>query len=154
MRMYPQGGLIIYVNARSPDYSTDDYVASWDKDVDRLPRLQALSDVGWLAWQEATNEEERSQLRWILRKLVVNPDTLSIVQEVIERKFGSKLSTLWPDSRVFTPADEEFKYLLYTPNMRAVVWMLIQRREDLGELTIQEIKVSSRFDDEVRTEIR
>ncbi|KAL8633173.1 hypothetical protein Q9189_001073 [Teloschistes chrysophthalmus] len=122
-----------------------------DEAVELLPPLNRFSDMAWYLWSDilarqpstagpvdaipanagkAANDPGR--LRYIGHDLVRNPDTESIMFQIIrERSGGASSEAAWP-GHTFSMQEPEGLALLGTPNAVGTVWMLVHRVGVLG----------------------
>lgn len=108
-----------------------------------LPPLQHWSDVTYLQWAAlAPDPASRRDLRRVIHCDVDNPDTQNIMTEALSRT-GSSLKK-WPGKEFRAKVDlQVFEALLATPNVRAIAYMLAQRKgeDGLGWKTVTGITV-------------
>jgi hypothetical protein len=117
----------------------------WDHELFKPPELARWSDVVYLSWKEETNEEQRANLNKVVQHDIVNMETRNILAYVLRMNFKTDnplgRAPRWPEKRVIYSWMEGFNALLYTPNLRGVVWLLVQHQGQLGKKTIQSITV-------------
>jgi len=57
---------------------------------------------------------------------------------------------MWPAIEIINVGQAGFEAMLYTPNVRGLVWMLIQHRDVFKNETIRSITVSATLSDSLR----
>ncbi|KAL9580665.1 MAG: hypothetical protein Q9212_004353 [Teloschistes hypoglaucus] len=121
-----------------------------DEAVELLPPLNRFSDMAWYLWSDilarpstagpvdalAANNgkaaNDPGRLRHIGHDLVRNPDTESIMFQIIrDRSGGASNEAAWP-GHTFSMEEPEGLALLGTPNAVGTAWMLIHRTAALG----------------------
>ncbi|KAI5359165.1 hypothetical protein Slin14017_G100670 [Septoria linicola] len=155
----PLQGTIIAIRNYGPEYmSSKD--PTWNNAP--LPSMRAWSDVVTAVWTSLTSATGRQLLRYIVRINIQNQDTNDIVIEALQRVPGGRKNGVAPKWPGFTfkpppvppPAGggasptkqskemlKAFQAVLATPNVRGVVWLLLQHKFQLGAKTIKEIIV-------------
>ncbi|KAK4545908.1 hypothetical protein LTR36_002472, partial [Oleoguttula mirabilis] len=156
---WPTLGVIVAVDNTSPQQMVAKKITPqqvngqpWTAD-DNLPQLQRWSDVVSLCWQKLTQDTQRADLRWVMRRYITNKETLNMLAFVLRKKYP-KMQPVgqapdWDHRIKFTPGMEEFNALMGTPNIRGVAWMLIQHQSTFGRKTIVSITV---YDPDPRTQ--
>ena len=93
--------------------------------------------MAFLTWKSITTPDQRKALRWVFRRNVINPTTVKMISEVIDKKKisdakkgtsgGSKImqAPTWPGF-VVKEGEEGFTALVGSPNVSGVAWLIIQ----------------------------
>lgn len=94
-----------------------------------------------------TTTEERENLRYVMRLMVMNEDTQDIVSEALRNDgIASGVPPAWP-GHTFSPSNnggrglKAYQAVLGTPNISGVAWMLINHRDELNYRNIESITV-------------
>ena len=148
---WPDKGLIVACLNESPQFKiiTEQTrkFKEWDARTDKPPDLGHWSDIVYLTWKHIATEEQRRGLRAICRRHIDNRMTKNILAYVLKEHWPDDdpvgRAPRWPERRRITPNMEGFNALLNTPNIRGIVWMLIQHSEEskMGRKTIKAITV-------------
>jgi hypothetical protein len=121
-----------------------------------LPTLHKFSDAAYLQWSLGFPSPP-SDLRYVLRAHITNPDTLAIMRHVLsesaedyfippphERKrlrwTAQDERPRWPGV-VFDMKKDKARALLGTPNGSGVAWLSIQRKRELGHKIVKRVTV-------------
>jgi hypothetical protein len=105
-------------------------------DLRRIPNINHWSDVAYLQW--LSKADQRSNLRYVLRYIVLNDLTRFVVEYL---GLQSKLVlTGWPGT-TYNTGSVEFNALLGSPNGSGVAYLLAQHKTQLGHKTIDKITV-------------
>lgn len=106
----------------------------------KLPDLQRWSDVVWLLWAMACEEEGVGvgNLKYVFRVNIINDDTNFIVSKALE----STSVGPWP-GKEFEMDTDQGKAILATPNGRGVAWFLIDHQTQMGTKTVKSVVVFS-----------
>ncbi|KAK6428445.1 hypothetical protein LTR95_015413, partial [Oleoguttula sp. CCFEE 5521] len=113
-----------------------------------VTKLKNWSDGIYLTWKSMTNEQTRSNLKFVIRQSVVNEDTLSVIASAMKSTGHSDhVPPAYPGT-TFTPSTTDakmqtaFEALVGTPNISGIVWLLVQHWEAMGKKTIKSITVT------------
>lgn len=110
---------------------------------DQPPQLKQWSDVVYLCWKKLTQDTQRPNLYWVVRRYISNAETVNMLAYVIRKKYPKVLplgkAPAWDNRLKFTPDMEEFTTLLATPNVKSVVWLLVQHQSTFGKKAILSI---------------
>ena len=152
---WPDKGVIVGNLNEGPQYKVNtestpkDFDGQpWDKSADKIPQLSQWSDIVYLTWKQVTSEEQRPKLQAICRRAISNSETKNMLARVLQKNFkkdpvaGTGRAPKWPEFKKITPDMYGFNALLYTPNIRGIVWLLIQHHDLIGKKTIESITVS------------
>lgn len=120
------------------------------------PPLSHKSDANFLEWQRACEKTNTNlkTLKHIFLSVITTDATQQIVDKIYAEKTGFA-SRGWADFPVWNqrmtvePDSDEFLALLASVQVKGIVWMLLQHREQLGQKTITKMSV---FKDEVTGE--
>ena len=120
------------------------------------PPLSHKSDATFLEWQRACEKTNTNlkTLKHIFLSVITTDATQQIVDKIYAEKTGFA-SRGWADFPVWNqrmtvePDSDEFLALLASVQVKGIVWMLLQHREQLGQKTITKMSV---FKDEVTGE--
>tara|TARA_R110002003_G_scaffold175_10_gene14257 strand:+ start:8401 stop:8823 length:423 start_codon:yes stop_codon:yes gene_type:complete len=113
-----------------------------DPPVHSIPPLHHWSDIAYLQWLAASVSPPLmtvapAPIRYILRLGIHHPPTYSVLNKIAAKQ-SSKTYDVWPGV-TFDIASEAGKAILGTPNGAGVVWMLIQRKKELGKRRIEQV---------------
>jgi hypothetical protein len=120
------------------------------------PPLSHKSDATFLEWQRACEKTNANlkTLKHIFLSVITTEATQQVVDKIYAKKTGFA-SRGWADFPVWNqritvePDSDEFLALLASIQVKGIVWMLLQHREQLGQKTITKMSV---FKDEVTGE--
>ncbi|KAJ9295749.1 hypothetical protein DTO271G3_5772 [Paecilomyces variotii] len=144
-----QDGAIIVANQYSPEDSSEHALP-------RYPKCARWSDVTFLQWQQMAGQNI-GNLGHVFYSAVTNDDTLELMAEALEREHEEQDEEWYCESKYnglakgksFSPGDEAYEALLYSPNIRGLAWLLIQHKPQLGIKTISKITIFGKQTDDV-----
>lgn len=115
--------------------------------------LSHQSDMAFLDWKRACTKynTNTNTLKHIFLSVITTPATKEVVHHVYEAKMGHALGSmgdlpLWDQRITVEPGTDEFFALFATVQIKGIMWMLLQHREELGKKTI---KIMCIFKDEI-----
>ncbi|KAL8732783.1 MAG: hypothetical protein Q9166_002565 [cf. Caloplaca sp. 2 TL-2023] len=112
-----------------------------DERNQKLPTINALSDLMWLAWNTAAPSAPK-ELRYIARDTIYNEETQAVMDYLFSRDKQETRNVPWPGLE-YAGDSNEGKALLATPNGRATAWLLIDHAQELEwRLTTRQLKVN------------
>ena len=135
------------MNSWSPQYQLlhfykDDQEELPDDWQTQLPDVNRWSDVAWILWLHQAGPVNAGHLKYIFRHNIATEFT----REVIGHCFGvdPEIGEIprWPGRTVRLP-DPCFVALLGTPHGKAVVFLLTQHPNELGQVSVLEITLFS-----------
>lgn len=144
-----KSGVIVAYNNYGPAYESE-RDPQWDDAP--LPGMSTWSDVVGAVWTKITSPTGRRLLRYVVRMNVINEDTTDVVSVAL-KKVGqlNGIPPPWPGLVFAPPAatklkediamQQAFQAVLATPNVRGVVWLLLQHKWQLGAKTVKSITV-------------
>ncbi|OQO07862.1 hypothetical protein B0A48_06653 [Cryoendolithus antarcticus] len=112
-----------------------------------ITKFKNWSDGIYLTWKSMTNDQTRSNLKFVIRQSVVNENTLSVIASAMKSTGHSdRVPPAYPGTtftRSTTDATMQtaFEALVGTPNVSGIVWLLVQHWEAMGKKTIKSITV-------------
>lgn len=117
------------------------------------PPLSHKSDMAFLEWKRACTKYNTNPkvLKHIFLSVIMTDSTQQVVDHVFHSKMGRVLSSwsdlpLWDQRLTLQPNTEEFDALLATVQLKGIMWMLLQHREQLGKKYIKKMCI---FKDEI-----
>ena len=152
---FPEKGVILAEVNESPQYKVimdqTSMGKGWDKTIHRIPDLCRWSDIVYLTWKHVcgNDPEKIKNLRAIVRQNITNPVTKNMLAHVLKMHFPKDepvgRAPEWPERRKITPDMEGFNAMLSTPNIRGIVWLLVQHRKKgfAGKKIISSLTVST-----------
>jgi hypothetical protein len=108
----------------------------------RLPDVRRLSDILFVEWQDQAKRFnlDVKELKWVLRYDIRNDMTRSVIYAVSWRQPKEEQSLLWPG--IIVPGcSDDGKALLGTPNGVGVGWLLASHKKQLGQKTIESVRI-------------
>lgn len=137
---FPDKGVILAEVNESPQYKVimdqTEKGKEWDEKIHRTPDLCRWSDIVYLTWKHVCggDREKLKNLNAIVRQNITNPVTKNILAHALRQNFPKDepvgRAPEWPQTRKITPNTEGFNAMLNTPNIRGIVWLLVQHREE------------------------
>ncbi|KAL8708992.1 MAG: hypothetical protein Q9220_006201 [cf. Caloplaca sp. 1 TL-2023] len=95
------------------------------------PRLSRLSDMIWTVYNKLAGEANSGGLRYIMHNYVVNGDSESVMEYIVEKSGGNVDNLPWP-GKTFGMDQDEGLALLGVPNGLATAYLMIDRAALLG----------------------
>lgn len=147
-------------------YSTQYWIQTEHLDQEGIesPPLSHKSDIAFLEWKRvcAKYRTDTKHLKHIILSVITTPATQKVVKQIFQ-DHGRTVSDwtklpLWEQRLTFGPDSNEGKALLATVQVKGIMWMLIQHRQQLGKKAIKQISVFkdeiTGMDDDHATELR
>jgi hypothetical protein len=135
-------------------YSILDREENFDKLLGiESPPLSHQSDMAFLDWKRACTKynTNTNTLKHIFFSVIRAPATKEVVHHIYGAKMGYELESmgglpLWDQRVALEPGSDEFLALFATVQVKGIMWMLLQHREQLGQKTIKKMCI---FKDEM-----
>ncbi|KAF2870512.1 hypothetical protein BDV95DRAFT_607678 [Massariosphaeria phaeospora] len=124
-------GVIMAMNRHSPVNAVgNDYKSEW------LPELRSSSDAMFGLWKMTESSAPLSQMRAFISLGIANPTTKSLIARVL----GPDDIREWPGYS-FGMHEDDARVLLGSPNALGLGYLLIQHKQELGDLRIIGVNV-------------
>ena len=144
--------MIVALNNFNPAYKQRQLLAKMEGKLDPailspLPKIQRWSDVAFLQWDSCVPDDQRDQMRSVLRSNFHNVETLAIMSHILGEDASSLMTPRhgcyrkrprWPGV-VLDMKKEKAQALLGTPNGSGVDWLLVERKRELGSKIIDKV---------------
>ncbi|KAF3036014.1 hypothetical protein E8E11_005662 [Didymella keratinophila] len=150
----PADGFLYFHNRLSAEKAAKDYWG-YPPTPRELPALRSSSDISWAFWNRASAAATRTNIKYIMSCLVINPFTERTIDLMLEAVNGDIRVRPWPGT------DFEFTFgpdrgaqiegalaLLGSPNGIAAGYFLLQHRQQLGRKYISKVRVFGGDDSE------
>ncbi|KAL8648493.1 MAG: hypothetical protein Q9226_005970 [Calogaya cf. arnoldii] len=95
-----------------------------------IPRLNQLSDLVWMAWDNLVENPE--VLRYYAVERIINQVASPLMDEIFKQRRGGTIDVPWSQRLTFDLESDEGKALFASPNGIAVNWLLIHHAALLG----------------------
>lgn len=105
--------------------------------------LKQLSDIWWLALKHLQKTPNTPvKLQHVVQRKVSLPEGRSLIYYALMQRYPETngRAPMYP-GKVFEKGDEGFEALVGSDNVLSVPWLLVQRRETVGNLEIKSIRV-------------
>ncbi|KJX96031.1 hypothetical protein TI39_contig844g00038 [Zymoseptoria brevis] len=143
---WPDYGILMANDNAGPAYQVEKARGSqipWEDENGHplpLPELRQWSDVNYLTWKHLTNDVQRRGLKWIFQRGIINKDTQAAIEKITTYHNVGDKAPEWPGLDL-TPGSFGFEMILASPNLRGVMWLLIQHQADLGKKKILRVRM-------------
>ncbi|KAF1937684.1 hypothetical protein EJ02DRAFT_505854 [Clathrospora elynae] len=119
-------GVIMGFNRKSPKHAAEERTPK--APVNLMPGLNQFSDVTWIIWN----------LRYFLSVEINNEETKAVILRAMNVK-GWQLSP-WP-GHMFESQWPETRAVIATPNVQGFAYLLVQHKEQLGNMYISKLHI-------------
>ncbi|KAI4248499.1 MAG: hypothetical protein L6R40_001060 [Gallowayella cf. fulva] len=126
----PHNGAIIIFLSVSPRNKVERRRVPMEDIPKYIPRLNQLSDLVWLAWDNLVENPE--VLRYYAVEGIFNAVAKNLMDEIFQQRRGTTNDIPWSLRLTFDLKSDEGKALFASPNGIAVNWLLIHHASLLG----------------------
>ncbi|KAF2691643.1 hypothetical protein K458DRAFT_353540 [Lentithecium fluviatile CBS 122367] len=131
----PVGGVIFEQYVTSPETSAKN-VWNQEPSLDELPKLRALSDIMWGAWNRDNANTKNIRYFWV--QGVGNGNTKALIARAL-KGVGAKLEK-WPGT-TFDMKGDAGRAILASDNAACFAFFLFQHKAELGNVVISKVQV-------------
>lgn len=103
------------------------------------------SDIAFLSWASVTSEQERRNLRFVVRRVIKNARTVDILRRMARDQGYADGRVPTKQAMAVGPDTKGWLALLASPNVSGVCWLLIQHQDELGPKVIKGIRVFDEY---------